>query len=367
MNADIETAGAMVTAGLAAHEIDNASAPASALHGATCANCGASLVGSFCHACGQRSHLHRSLTHLGEEFLHGILHFDAKAWRTLPLLIAKPGELTRRYIDGQRTRFVSPLALFLFLIFFLFFTGSYFGNGNNNFDLNDKGSTKQALAEIEADALKARATLASAEAALADASKRGADTSKLAIKVEEARAEVADLATAVRVVSVAGDAQEIAKGQRWRDLPVEKIQSDVKFIDTAIEHAAKNPELTLYKLKNTGYKFSFLLVPISLPFLWLMFFWRRGVTMYDHAVFSLYSLSFMSLLFAVLFLLKFAGLSWSTVGKMMFIVPPVHMFLQLRGTYGLSWGSTLWRTVALQSIAATVFGLYLSLILYLSM
>ncbi|MBZ2209479.1 DUF3667 domain-containing protein [Massilia soli] len=96
MNADIETAGELVTAGLAAQQIEHAPAPPASEHGGSCANCGACLAGSFCHACGQRSHLHRSLAHLGEEVLHGILHFDAKAWRTLPLLIAKPGELTRR-------------------------------------------------------------------------------------------------------------------------------------------------------------------------------------------------------------------------------------------------------------------------------
>ena len=33
---------------------------------------------------------------------------------------SKPGELTRRYIDGQRASFVSPIALFLFCVFFMF-------------------------------------------------------------------------------------------------------------------------------------------------------------------------------------------------------------------------------------------------------
>ena len=364
MNADIETAGAMITAGLAAQQIDHASAPPSAQHASTCANCGAALVGSFCHACGQRSHLHRSLAHLGEEVLHGILHFDAKAWRTLPLLIAKPGELTRRYIDGQRTRFVSPLALFLFLIFFLFFVGSYFGNGNVNIGQSD--GTKQARAEIGADVDKARATLASAEAALAAAQQRGAETGALVNDVEQARSEVAEVSNAARMVDMAGDAQEVAKrAEAGTTGPGIDFKSDIDFIDTAVEHATKNPELTIYKLKNTAYKFSFLLVPISLPFLWMMFFWRRGVTMYDHAVFVLYSLSFMALLFAVLFVLKFAGFS-GMVGVMLFTVPPVHMFLQLRGTYGLSWPSTLWRTVALQTVSTIVFLLYLAIILYLS-
>lgn len=44
------------------------------------------------------------------------------------------------------------------------------------------------------------------------------------------------------------------------------------------------------------------------------------------------------------------------------IIPPVHMFRQLRGAYGLRWHSALWRTAALVffSIAAsTIFFLLL--------
>ena len=54
------------------------------------------------------------------DFLHGVLHFDGKLWRTLPLLAWKPGALTRRYIDGQRASFISPMALFLFSVFLMF-------------------------------------------------------------------------------------------------------------------------------------------------------------------------------------------------------------------------------------------------------
>ncbi|HEX8957896.1 MAG TPA: hypothetical protein VF798_16595, partial [Burkholderiaceae bacterium] len=110
--------------------------------------------------------------------------------------------------------------------------------------------------------------------------------------------------------------------------------SDVPAIDAALHHAVENPELALYKLKNTTYKYSFMLVPISLPFLWLMFFWRRGIGMFDHAVFVLYSLCFMSLLFDGVMLAGMAG--WSGLAANLAIwVPPVHMFVQLRGAYGL--------------------------------
>lgn len=47
-------------------------------------------------------------------------HFEGKLWATLPLLALRPGELTRRYVHGERASFVSPMALFLFSVFMLF-------------------------------------------------------------------------------------------------------------------------------------------------------------------------------------------------------------------------------------------------------
>jgi hypothetical protein len=97
----------------------SADTPAGAGGGA-CANCGHTLTGPYCAQCGQRAHLHRSLLHLAEELLHGLFHFETRSWRTLPLRITRPGLLTRRYIDGQRTSYVAPLGLFLFMMFLTF-------------------------------------------------------------------------------------------------------------------------------------------------------------------------------------------------------------------------------------------------------
>ena len=76
-----------------------------------CLNCGTALAGDYCHACGQRAHVQRSLQAFGHDLLHGVFHFEGKIWRTLPMLAWRPGELTRRYIDGERAKFVSPMAL----------------------------------------------------------------------------------------------------------------------------------------------------------------------------------------------------------------------------------------------------------------
>ena len=366
MNLEFEPAGALVTATLAASEIERETAHAHKHAHGNCANCQTPLTGSFCHACGQRGHVHRSLLHLGEEILHGLLHFDAKAWRTLPLLVARPGKLTREYIDGKRTRYVSPLALFLFMVFFMFFVVSSVSRTSTG---SVPGTLTSATGGLEKEIAKARARMAKAEAKLLAARAKGAGVSEAQADAEAARSNVKEEEDALRLVAsgtgkVAAVAA-VASGEHT-DKDDFGVDTGMASVDTAIKHAIKNPEFTLYKLKNAASKFSFLLVPISLPFLWLMFFWKRGVTMYDHAVFALYSLSFMALLVVVLSLLKMAGLK-PLVVWLVFVAPPLHMFLQLRGAYSLGFASTLWRTLVLVCVSATVFVLYLLLILMLSM
>ena len=149
----------------------------------------------------------------------------------------------------------------------------------------------------------------------------------------------------------------------WGD---RKIDTGSPRTDALIRHALHNPELYLYRLENSAYKFLFMLIPISLPFLWLMFLGRRDVAVYDHAVFSLYSLSFMSLLIVVCALLGLGGMGSLAVMLLLF-VPPLHMFLQLRETYRLGLFSSLWRTVMLLGIAGTAFLLFLVFILVISL
>ena len=370
MSMDMEAAGALASAGLVAHEIEGHTPQPSAVHahahGEECANCGSTLSGAFCHQCGQSAHVHRSLLHMGEELLHGILHLDGKVLHTLPMLVAYPGRLTRRYIDGQRTRFVSPLALFLFMVFLMFFTASY----TSKHGLADAPlEFRQAVTKLEKRAVEARREVKEGEAKLAAASRTGGDASALSAALEESRArlqEAEDALSGLNAVATAGagdDPALLANGVTNKSSF--SITTGIESVDAAFKVAMKNPELTVYKLKNTASKFSFLLVPISLPFLWLMFLWKRGVAMYDHAVFSLYSLSFMSLMFVVIMLLTKLGLE-AVTPVILLGAPPLHMYLQLKGTYGLSRGGALWRTAALLVVAGLVFLTYLLLILILT-
>ena len=377
MSDELEAAGAMATAGLVATQVGGPAAPrpAPSRQDANCLNCGAALSGAFCAACGQRAHVHRSLLHLAEEVLHGILHFDAKGWRTLPLLVFRPGLLTRRYIDGQRARHVSPLALFLFSVFLMFFVFSLTAGSLGSVTLGGQAGRAEARAELQAELDEAVAEVASAEKALAEARRSGqgltAAEAELAGAQAARRANELALKALDAVAAEPASAASAAAADRVvlvgpEGLSAIPIDTGSARLDAALKRAQKNPELTLYKLKNTAYKYSFLLVPISLPFLWLMFFWRPGIVMYDHAVFALYSLSFMSVLFIALALLeplKAHGMQAFLIA----VVAPLHMFMQLKETHHLGLLSALWRTVALLVVCAVVFALFLLIIVAATM
>lgn len=86
-----------------------------------CPNCGAVVSGNFCHECGQETVLHPPST---REFLHEFIgHYvalEGKLWKSLLLLLFRPGQLTLEYINGRRVRYIQPLRLYLTfsLIFF---------------------------------------------------------------------------------------------------------------------------------------------------------------------------------------------------------------------------------------------------------
>lgn len=303
-----------------------------------CANCGSTVSGNFCAQCGQKLHLHRSLAGIGHDLLHGVLHLDGKFWHTLPLLAFKPGALTRRYIDGQRARFVSPMAMFLFSVFAMFAVFQMLGLSTpSDLDAND------AIEQLE---------VASIEAAREEITYARSELEKLALQDApdpDVQQELeARLALAEQYVARAeGEDYEPEEGQfDLRDLDLNLTGNE--FFDNAVTKKWRdNPSLMLYKLQANGYKFSWLLIPLSLPSVWLLFLWRRQFKAYDHAVFVTYSLAFMSLFFIALSLAGASGLTLGLGWAISAIVAPLHIYKQLRGAYSLSRFSAIWRLFAL--------------------
>ncbi len=88
-----------------------------------CRNCGAALVGAWCHACGQKrvSAGERGLAHLLGEAFRKVTDLDGTLLRSLRLLLFSPGTLSREYLDDRRARYASPISLFLIANVLYFF------------------------------------------------------------------------------------------------------------------------------------------------------------------------------------------------------------------------------------------------------
>lgn len=298
MNSIGEGLGAAVEGGMVAHLVEptHGKAEGQAPEPAACANCGTLVIGHFCAECGQKAYVHRSLAMIGHDIIHGVLHLDGKLWNTLPLLVFKPGELTHRYISGERAKFVSPMAMFLFSVFAMF-------------------------AVFQMVGLSAPTDLPT---------------------------EIIDASTGDRPAELDFG----ATGIEWLDQGI-------------ISKWKKNPSLMLYKLQSNGYKFSWLLIPLSIPFVWLLFAWRRRYHAYDHAAFVTYSLAFMSLLFIAVSLISVSPLGSGWAAALLFLGGPVHLYKQLRHTYSLNRFSALWRFCVLLLSITIVQTLFLQVLLVL--
>ncbi len=309
-------------------------------HEAACLNCATRLTGYYCHACGQRGHVHRTLSAFFHDLLHGVFHFEGKIWRTLPLLAWRPGDLTRDYIAGKRASYVSPLALFLFSVFLMF---AVISSVTAPIAINTP-SAKNAMAADLAKNERQEKQMTADRAALAAA---GKPTATLDQRLESAREEGQLLHSIADRGFVRGAAVRVSD-----DIPT--------WLRSPLRHATDNPDLLLYKLQNNAYKYSWALIPLSLPFMWLLFPFSRRFRLYDHMVFVTYSLSFMTLLVVVASLLGAAG--WTPLAGLTMLVPPVHMYRQLKAAYGLTRVGALWRTLVLVVFATVAIGLFIALL-----
>lgn len=79
------------------------------LDASRCRNCGAELSGPFCAACGQKRVAPLAVPRLLREGFSQFLDADNAWWTTLRELALRPGPTIRRYVAGERKRFVNPI------------------------------------------------------------------------------------------------------------------------------------------------------------------------------------------------------------------------------------------------------------------
>lgn len=327
--------------------------------GSPCANCRTTLVGTYCHACGQLAEdFHKSVWKLGREALESFFHFDGRLARTAPRLFFRPGRLTRDYIDGKRAFQVPPLRLFLVTLLLSFLIGQCamsgqggvlangvgtFGSGFSEGWSRDDPAASAAIDAARAD-IAADDTLTESERRIALAAADG-DWKGFADGLAEAQA-----AGGVVQVEGAGQtaAQRAAEFEAWLEQRVKAVQAE--------------PRRFAMLLGVWAQRVILLALPVSALILSCLFFWRRNVFVFDHLIFSMHSLTF-QLVLVTTGLVGAALVGPAAWGLL--ILSPVHLFAHMRGAYGSGTIMTLLRMFVL--FTATSIAASLMLLLWLTL
>ncbi|MFM5930789.1 MAG: DUF3667 domain-containing protein [Novosphingobium sp.] len=338
----METIGEAVDAALLSRSVEPGHGEGSDghTHEAACLNCGTALVGKHCHACGQAAHVHKTIGAFFHDLLHGVFHFEGKIWRTIPALALRPGRMTREYIDGRRASYVSPIALFLFSVFLMFAVVSKFAPAIG--DASDIDVNGKHIQGLEAN----KAELARLKQERQKLVREGKPLNGIDGEIE-GRESAIETIEAMR--NPFKEAEPEVENGKVAKPSKPRVYSDIPQVNDAIRSASENPQLALYKLQSNAYKFAWLLIPISVPFLWLMFPFSRRFGLYDHTVFVTYSLAFMMLLVSALTLLSPLWMGFLTLG--MALIPPVHVYKHVKYTYGLGRLGAGLRTLAILTYA----------------
>lgn len=280
-----------------------------------CENCRTPLLGSFCHQCGQSDRsLDLNLGAFAREWLGSVFGFDGRVWRTLALLLRRPGRLSHEYLQGRRASYVSPLRLYFFI------------------------------------SLAAFLILTATDTPLMNASDGGIDGSGISLNVEGTDLE--DKLTAVRELQPEPDSatpSEFSPAPEDLDSPAEAAEAAPeeetggfetaaeKVAEKAIETAVNDNEKLSKEFARNLPKAVFFLVPFY-ALLLKLFFRRRYRSFLQHLVVSLHlhATAFVLITLGHLVdVIAALGKPESDLGQSMAgLILLIHTFMALRRVYG---------------------------------
>lgn len=308
--------------------------------GQPCANCGTIVGNRYCTTCGQlASNFHRPIWDLVASSLADTFALDGRLWRSLPLLLFRPGRMTRNYLDGKRARYVPPFRLFLLssVIFFLtLFTlgdqmGWYSSLKINNFI--EKGIDPLAEGEAPIPIVT--------DARLEELRARVADSDLSPEELAEAQAELARAEAGITLQRIMQE-----DGRIDRDALREEISSrmdegateaDRERTWRTADHAAtvyENQDRYGARMREWAPRFSLMFMPILAVMLTILYAWHRRRYIYDHTITALHVQTFIYLMSTVLLVVAAfnpANVGWLVAFGILALI--VYIYRQLRVTY----------------------------------
>jgi hypothetical protein len=135
------------------------------------------------------------------------------------------------------------------------------------------------------------------------------------------------------------------------------VDSDwTKWVKARLLLSTQHHEAFEASLTSWAQRLAVVALPISALLLGLTFFWRRDIFMFDHLIFSMHSLTFQGVLISSLMLLgRLSDWAW-----VLLVAAPTHLFVHLRGAYGIGVFGALTRMAILLAGSVAAFMVLMS-------
>ncbi|UOQ73613.1 DUF3667 domain-containing protein [Hymenobacter cellulosilyticus] len=313
-----------------------------------CANCGYSFQAEqpdeFCPQCGQQNQeVSLSLGHVTEEFLEGIFHFDSKVFRTAKLLLFKPGELTKRFLQGHRMPYVPPIRLYIFISFVFFFLLSL------SITPSSTRPSKELIkdADLRAAADSVRRNTNQSDILVLD----GDSPMNTILGMGFSQADLLKLSQDLTPARI--DSAIRSRGVEPTFMRKLALRQTVRTMNLSPE------DITRKWLKNLPI-LMFILMPLFALLLKGLYLRQRQFYL-SHLIFSIHFHCFVFVLFILnLVLSRFSGGDWLELALM--VLPAVYFFLALRNNFGQSVPKTLAKVLLMM----TTYGVVLTASIVLS-
>lgn len=289
-----------------------------------CLNCKTTLLGEYCHYCGQQRihHAHESFMHNLIHLLGDFVHFDKQVFATVIPLLFRPGFLTTEYLAGRRARYLNPIKSYVFLSFVFFFV-FFLVNAETGTTIKDE-SGKHSLSYVQLN--------------------------------NESKENLAD----ENLFIISGDNYRSLEqyDSVQRSLPLNKRDGKIKhFIIRSL--AEKGKELSLHpnelihdlseKFAHNLPKLAFILLPVFALLLKLIYI-RKEQTYTEHFIFSINIYNFLFLIASVLFPLTLVDAISEHIPAIFFTASVLYFFFALRKVYQESIVKTLVKLTTLSFI-----------------
>jgi hypothetical protein len=328
--------------------------------GLPCENCGQVVPDRFCSTCGQlAANFHRPFWELIGGSLGDMFSLDSRLFRSVPMLMFRPGRMTRNYLDGKRARYVPPFRMFLLasVIFFLtVFTvsdelGWFDGFGldlapESGFSFGPQGGDTQSAPGEMTEPLEK-----------ADVERQSPELIAEGALDAEKGLPFADLLLPNGKIDRAG----------LKQLVEDRAEPNSDPAALATAYMAANQAATVYenqdrfgaRLRQWAPRFSILFLPVFSLILMLIFAWHRRIYVFDHLIAGLHFQTFLYVLGTALLIAAAAlphSAGWLVAGGFLAVV--VYLYRMLRVTYGTGRILSAFRTAIL-----LIFGMILLLAL----